>query len=37
MNDVLFWLWGPGLLLLAGGIVYYLARHDGGSNHRHRS
>jgi hypothetical protein len=35
MNELLFWLWGPGILILAAGIAIYLGRNDGKGNRHH--
>jgi hypothetical protein len=36
MNDLLFYLWGPGMMLLVGAIVYFVARNDRAPDRRHR-
>ena len=35
MNDILFWLWAPGLLLLAAGIAIYAGRNDRRHDRHH--
>jgi hypothetical protein len=33
MNDILFWLWAPGLLIVAAAVAIYAGRHDRGPRH----
>ena len=34
MNDILFWIWGPALLIVAAGVALLAARSDRAHHHR---
>jgi hypothetical protein len=36
MSGLLYWLWGPGLLLIAAGVAMY-AQHRSQRSQRHRN
>jgi hypothetical protein len=35
MNDILFWAWGPSLLIIAAAVALIAARHDRHTSNRH--